>query len=71
MAKTRIYELGDCLSCVYLQSNNTCGCRRSVMNGVAVDVQVYQRCTDRRGYNRETFKRYGRKRKITSIYDYE
>lgn len=63
----------DCLSCVYLNVNGTCGNRRSVMYGVITIKPSYpsQLCNDRRYYDKEAFKKYKRKRKIQSIYDYE
>ena len=63
----------DCLSCVYLNVNGTCGNRRSVMYGVITTKPSYppQLCNDRRYYDKEAFKKYKRKRKKQSIYDYE
>lgn len=63
----------ECLSCVYLNVNGTCGNRRSVMFGAvtAKSSSPPQLCNDRRYYDREAFKKYKRKRKIQSIYDYE
>ena len=71
MATTGRREMDDCLGCVYLQRDGTCGCRRSVMSGVVTNMREQQVCHDRRGYSREAFRRYRRKRKIVSIYDYE
>lgn len=61
----------DCLSCVYLNVNGTCGNRRSVMFSIKTNDTISQICKDRRYYNREAFKKYKRKRKKQSIYDYE
>ena len=61
----------DCLSCVYLNVNGTCGNRRSVMFSIKTNDIISQICKDRRYYNREAFKKYRKKRKKQSIYDYE
>ena len=61
----------DCLSCVYLNVNGTCGNRRSVMFNIKTNDTISQICKDRRYYNREAFKKYRKKRKKQSIYDYE
>ena len=65
--------LEDCHSCVYINVNGTCGNNKSIMFGVVTTKPDYppQLCRDRRYYDKETFKRYKRKRKIQSIYDYE
>ena len=61
----------DCLSCVYLNVNGTCGNRRSVMFSIKTNDTISQICKDRRYYNREAFKKYRKKRKKQSIYDFE
>ena len=63
----------DCISCVYLNVNGTCGNNRSIMFGVVTTKPSYapQLCRDRRCYDKEAFKKYKKKRKIQSIYDYE
>lgn len=61
----------DCMSCVYLNANGTCGNSRSIMFGVATNADEYQSCNDRRYYTREAYIKPKRKRKIESIYDYE
>lgn len=61
----------DCTDCVYLNRNGTCGNSRSVMFNIATNFRIAQICSDRRYYNREAFKKYRKKRKIESIYDYE
>ena len=61
----------DCLSCVYLNVNGTCGNRRSVMFIIKTNDTISQICKDRGYYNREAFKKYRKKRKKQSIYDYE
>ena len=61
----------DCLSCVYLNVNGTCGNKRSVMYNITTNKKEAQLCSNRRYYDREAFKKYKRKRKIQSIYDYE
>ena len=61
----------DCLSCVYLNVNGTCGNRRSVMFSIKTNDTISQICKDSRYYNREAFKKYRKKRKKQSIYDYE
>ena len=61
----------DCKSCVYLNTNGTCGNSRSIMYGVATNADEPQLCNDRRYYTREAYIKLKRKRKIESIYDYE
>lgn len=61
----------DCLSCVYLNVKGTCSNNKSVMFGVKTNNTVPQLCKDRRYYNSEAFKKYRKKRKKQSIYDYE
>ena len=61
----------DCLSCVYHNVNGTCSNSKSVMFGIKTNNTVPQLCNDRRYYDKEAFKKYKRKRKIQSIYDYE
>ena len=61
----------DCMSCVYLNANGTCGNSRSIMFGVQTNADEPQLCNDRRYYTREAYKKPKRKRKIESIYDYE
>ena len=61
----------DCLSCVYLNVNGTCGNRRSVMFSIKTNDTISQICKDRRYYNRGAFKKYRKKRKKQSIYDFE
>ena len=61
----------DCKSCIYLNTNGTCGNSRSIMFGVATNSVEPQLCNDRRYYTRESFKKVKKKRKIQSIYDYE
>ena len=61
----------DCLSCVYHNVNGTCSNNKSVMFGIKTNDTISQICKDRRYYNREAFKKYRKKRKKQSIYDYE
>ena len=61
----------DCKSCIYLNTNGTCGNSRSIMYGVATNADEHQLCNDRRYYTREAYIKQKRKRKIESIYDYE
>ena len=61
----------DCFDCVYLNRNGTYGNSHSVMFNITTNEKVAQLCSDRRYYNREAFKKYRKKRKIESIYDYE
>ena len=61
----------DCKSCIYLNTNSTCGNSRSIMFGVSTNSGEPQSCTDRRYYTREAYIKQKRKRKIESIYDYE
>ena len=61
----------DCMSCVYLNANVTCGNSRSIMFGVVTNANEHQICNDRRYYTREAYIKPKRKRKIESIYDYE
>ena len=61
----------DCMSCVYLNANGTCGNSRSIMFGVATNSVEPQSCNDRRYYTKEAYIKPKRKRKIESIYDYE
>ena len=61
----------ECLSCVYLNVNGTCGNKRSVMYNITTNKQEAQLCSNRRYYDREAFRVYKKKRKIQSIYDYE
>ena len=61
----------DCKSCIYLNTNGTCGNSRSIMYGVATNANEHQICNDRRYYTREAYIKPKRKRKIESIYDYE
>ena len=61
----------DCMSCVYLKANGTCGNSRSIMFGVATNAGEPQSCNDRRYYTREAYIKPKRKRKIESVYDYE
>ena len=43
----------DCKSCIYLNTNGTCGNTRSIMYGIATNAGEPQLCTDRRYYTRE------------------
>ena len=61
----------ECTFCVYLNRNETCGNKRSVMYNITTNKKETQLCSNRRYYDRETFKVYRKKRKIQSIYDYE
>ena len=61
----------ECTFCVYLNRNGTCGNRHSVMYNITTNKQEAQLCSNRRYYDREAFKKYKKKRKIKSIYDYE
>ena len=63
--------LDDCLSCIYFNSNGTCGNTVSVMFGVSTNGGERQSCKDRRYYTREAYVKPKRKRKIQTIYDYE
>lgn len=63
--------LDDCLSCIFHNSNGTCGNTRSIMFGAATNAGELQSCNDRRYYTREAYIKPKRKRKIESIYDYE
>lgn len=47
----------DCMSCVYLNTNGTCGNSRSIMFGVATNSGEPQSCNDRRYYTGEAFKK--------------
>ena len=60
----------DCKSCIYLNTNGTCGNSRSIMFGVATNADVHQSCNDRRYYTREAYIK-PKRRKIESVYDYE
>ena len=60
----------DCKSCIYLNTNGTCGNSRSIMFGVQTNADEPQLCNDRHYYTREAFKK-PKKRKIKTIYDYE
>lgn len=61
----------DCLMCVYLNINGKCGNIYSVMYNISTNEREAQICNDRRYYNRDTYKKNKKKRKIESIYDYE
>ena len=61
----------DCMSCIYLNANGTCGNSRSIMYGVVTNANELHICNDRRYYTREAYIKPKRKRKIESIYDYE
>ena len=61
----------ECIFCVYLNRNGTCGNKRSVMYNITTNKQEAQLCSNRRYYDREAFKVYKKKRKIQSIDDYE
>lgn len=61
----------DCIGCVYLNQNGTCANNRSIMFGITTNERAAQICRDRRYYDREAVKKYKKKRKIESIYDYE
>lgn len=63
--------LDDCLSCIFHNSNGTCGNTRSIMFGAATNAGELQSCNDRRYYTREAYIKPKRKRKIESVYDYE
>ena len=60
----------DCMSCVYLNANGTCGNSRSIMFGVTTNSGEPQSCNDRRYYTREDYIK-PKRRKIESVYDYE
>ena len=59
----------DCMSCVFLNANGTCGNTRSIMYGIANNAGEPQLCKDRRYYTREAYNKPKKKRKIESIYD--
>ena len=61
----------DCLGCVFYNMDGTCGNRRSEMYGIATNGRELQLCGGRRNYSREAAKKYRRKRKIETIWDYE
>ena len=61
----------DCLSCIYLNENGYCSNNKSVMFGIKTNSTVPQICKDRRYYTNESVKKYNKKLKIESIYDYE
>ena len=61
----------DCMSCVYLNANGTCGNSRSIMFGVATNSVEPQSCNGRRYCTREAYKKNKKKHNIESIYDYE
>ena len=63
--------LDDCLSCIFHNTDDTCGNSRSIMFGLATNASEQQSCNDRRYYTREAYIKQKRKRKIQSIYDYE
>ena len=63
--------LDDCLSCIFHNTDGTCGNARSIMFGLSTNAGEYQSCNDRRYYTREAYIKPKRKRKIQSIYDYE
>ena len=60
----------DCRSCIYLNTNGTCGNSRSIMYGVVPNADEHQLCNDRRYYTREAYIK-PKRRKIESVYDYE
>ena len=60
----------DCKSCIYLNTNGTCGNSRSIMFGVATNADEHQSCNARRSYTREAYIK-PKRRKIESVYDYE
>lgn len=60
----------DCMSCVFLNANGTCGNTRSIMYGIANNAGEPQLCKDRRYYTREAYIK-PKRRKIESVYDYE
>ena len=63
--------LDDCFSCIFFNSNGTCGNSRSIMFGISTNAREHQSCNVRRYYTREAYIKPKRKRKIQSIYDYE
>lgn len=65
-----LYE-EDCFGCVFLNNNGNCGNRHSIMFDVPTNERTAQLCSDRRRYDKETFKKYRKRRKIETIYDYE
>ena len=61
----------DCKSCIYLNTNGTCGNSRSIMFGISTNAGEHQSCNYRSYYTREAYIKPKRKRKIESVYDYE
>ena len=62
--------LDDCLSCIFHNTDGTCGNSRSIMFGLATNACEQQSCNDRRYYTREAYIK-SKRRKIESVYDYE
>lgn len=46
----------DCMSCIFLNANGTCGNTRSIMYGITTNAGEPQLCNDRRFYTREAYK---------------
>ena len=63
--------LDNCFSCIFFNSNGTCGNSRSIMFGVATNSGEHQSFNGRRYYTREAYKKNKKKHNIESIYDYE
>lgn len=61
----------DCFDCVFLNHNGTCGNKRSIMFNIATNERTAQLCSDRRYYDKGAFKKYRKRRKIETIYNYE
>lgn len=61
----------DCLRCPFYNADGTCGNRRCEMYGVVTNGREVQSCSCRQYYSREASRRYRRKRKIETIWDYE
>ena len=63
--------LEECFSCIFFNSNGTCGNTRSIMFGISTNAGEHQSCNGRRYYTREAYKKNKKKHNIESIYDYE
>lgn len=68
-----IQIISQCIDCIWVGKDNTCQCAKSLSFGTPVDPYLYHTCEQHRYPSKDSTKtvRRCRKRKITSVYDYE
>lgn len=71
MRRSNVGYKDDCVMCIHIRMDGTCGNKRSIMYGIKTNEREAQLCECRQYYTQEAARKVRKRRKIESVYDYE